>query len=40
LQEVECLGACVAAPVCQIGKKYYEALTPEKLDEIIDQLKR
>jgi NADH-quinone oxidoreductase subunit E len=35
LREVECLGACVAAPACQIGKKYYENLTPEKLDEIL-----
>ena len=35
LKEVECLGACVAAPVCQIGKKYYENLTPEKIDEIL-----
>jgi NADH-quinone oxidoreductase subunit E len=38
LKEVECLGACVAAPVCQIGKKYYEHLTPEKLDEILAAL--
>lgn len=35
LREVECLGACVAPPVCQIGKKYYEKLTPEKIDEIL-----
>lgn len=35
LKEVECLGACIAAPVCQIGKKYYESLTPEKMDEIL-----
>ena len=39
LREVECLGACVAAPVCQIGKKYHEKLTPEKMDEIIAALK-
>jgi NADH-quinone oxidoreductase subunit E len=38
LREVECLGACVAPPVCQIGKKYYENLTPEKIDEILDKL--
>jgi NADH-quinone oxidoreductase subunit E len=35
LREVECLGACVSAPVCQIGKKYYENLTVEKMDEIL-----
>jgi NADH-quinone oxidoreductase subunit E len=39
LNEVECLGACIAAPVCQIGKQYYEHLTPEKMDEILNQLK-
>lgn len=38
LREVECLGACVAAPACQIGKKYYEKLTPEKMDEILEKL--
>jgi NADH-quinone oxidoreductase subunit E len=35
LKEVECLGACTAAPMCQIGKQYYEHLTPEKIDEIL-----
>lgn len=39
LREVECLGACVGAPACQIGKSYYEHLTPEKMDEILDALK-
>ncbi|SRR5579883_733002 len=39
LKEVECLGACVSAPVCYIGKKYYENLTPEKIDEIISNAK-
>lgn len=39
LEEVECMGACVNAPMCQIGKKYYEHLTPEKIDEILDELK-
>lgn len=38
LKEVECLGACVNAPMLQIGEKYYENLTPEKLDEILDAL--
>lgn len=35
LKEVECLGACTTAPVCQIGNKYYEQLTPAKIDEIL-----
>ena len=38
LKEVECLGACVDAPMFQIGHKYYEKLTPEKIDQILDQL--
>lgn len=39
LKEVECLGACITPPVCQIGKKYYENLTPERIDEILATLK-
>jgi NADH-quinone oxidoreductase subunit E len=39
LREVECLGACVSAPVCQIGKQYYEELNIEKIDEIITRLR-
>lgn len=38
LREVECLAACAAAPMFQIGKKYYENLTPEKVDNIIKEL--
>jgi NADH-quinone oxidoreductase subunit E len=38
VEEVECLGACVNAPMCQIGKSYHERLTPEKIDRIIDEL--
>jgi NADH-quinone oxidoreductase subunit E len=38
LREVECLGACVGAPACQIGKKYYENLSAEKMDEILSKL--
>ncbi len=37
LRTVECLGACVNAPMLQIGDNYHEKLTPEKLDEIIAQ---
>ncbi|VAX00498.1 NADH-ubiquinone oxidoreductase chain E [hydrothermal vent metagenome] len=39
LKEVECLGACVNAPMCQIGNEYHEKLTPEILDNILDGLK-
>jgi len=38
LKEVECLGACVGAPMMQIGHKYYENLTPELVDSILDSL--
>lgn len=37
--EVECLGACVNAPVVQINKYYYEDLTPERLERLLDDLK-
>ncbi|MBT4838937.1 MAG: NAD(P)H-dependent oxidoreductase subunit E [Methylococcales bacterium] len=38
LKEVECLGACGGAPVIQLGRQYYENLTPEILDSILDKL--
>jgi NADH-quinone oxidoreductase subunit E len=38
LKEVECLGACVDAPVAQLGHVYHEKLTPEKIDAILEQL--
>jgi NADH-quinone oxidoreductase subunit E len=37
-EEVECLGACVNAPMIQIGADTYEDLTPERLEAIIDDL--
>jgi len=38
LKEVECLGACVEAPMFQIGKDFHVNLTPEKIDAILDGL--
>ena len=35
--EVECLGACVNAPMIQINDDYYEDLDKEKMEEIINQ---
>jgi NADH-quinone oxidoreductase subunit E len=35
-EEVECLGACVNAPMAQINDYYYEDLTAETLGQIID----
>ena len=37
-EEVECLGACVNAPMVQINDYYYEDLTPETLDEVLSKL--
>lgn len=34
-EEVECLGACTNAPMAQIGKDYYEDLTPDNLRDLI-----
>ena len=40
LEEVECLGACCGAPAMQVNYGYYEDLTAEKIDKLIEQLKR
>ncbi len=39
LSRVECLGACGAAPVMQVNDDYYEDLTAEKVDSILEGLK-
>lgn len=39
LSEAECLGACVNAPMAQIGDDYYEDLTPQSMTQIIDDLR-
>lgn len=36
--EVECLGACCNAPMVQINADYYEDLTPEILERLMDDL--
>jgi NADH-quinone oxidoreductase subunit E len=38
LEEVECLGACCGAPAMQVNYEYYENLTPERVDALLDQL--
>ena len=38
LKEAECLAACTNAPMMQINREYYENLTPEKVDEILESL--
>lgn len=37
-KEEECLAACCGAPMMMVNHKYYENLTPEKVDEILDGL--
>jgi len=39
LSEVECLGSCGTAPMMMVNDEYYEALTPEKVDELIARLR-
>ncbi|KAJ8975045.1 hypothetical protein NQ317_010557 [Molorchus minor] len=39
ISEVECLGACVNAPMIQVNDDYYEDLTIENTNEILDDLK-
>ena len=38
LKEAECLAACAGAPMMQIGRDYYEDLTPTRVNEILDEL--
>ncbi|KAI0019331.1 thioredoxin-like [2Fe-2S] ferredoxin-domain-containing protein [Xylariomycetidae sp. FL0641] len=38
--EVECLGACVNAPMIQINDDYYEDLTPETTKQLLSALKQ
>jgi len=37
-REEECLAACCGAPMMMVDHKYYEDLTPAKVDEILDGL--
>jgi NADH-quinone oxidoreductase subunit F len=38
LEEVECIGACTGAPAMQVNYDFYENLSPETIDQIIDGL--
>src|SRR3954452_9220225 len=40
VQEVECLGACVNAPVVQINDDFYEDLDPASLKKVLDAFRR
>lgn len=39
ISEVECLGACVNAPMVAVNDDYYEDLTVKDTEEILDDLK-
>ncbi len=39
LKTVECLGSCGTAPMLQCGADFYENLTPEKVDQLLDKLR-
>ena len=38
-REEECLAACTGAPMMMVDHVYYEDLTPEKVDSVLDALK-
>ncbi len=40
LLRVECLAACHRAPVMQVNSRYYENLTPERVDQLLDLMRR
>ena len=40
LEEVECIGACSWAPAAQVNYDFHENLTPEKMDQVLDEYKR
>ena len=40
LLRVECLAGCHRAPVMQVNSRYYENLTKQKVDELIDLMRR
>jgi NADH-quinone oxidoreductase subunit E len=37
IRAVECLGACVNAPMMQVDKDYHENLTPESIDKALEE---
>jgi NADH-quinone oxidoreductase subunit E len=40
LEEVECMGACSWAPAVQVNYDFHHFVTPGKLDEILDRLRK
>ena len=40
LEEVECIGACSWAPALQVNYDFHHQMTPEKLDRLLDSLRK
>jgi len=40
LEEVECIGACSWAPALQVNYEFHHAMTPDKLDQLIESLRK
>lgn len=40
LEEVECMGACSWAPAVQVNYDFHHHVTPEKLDQLIDDIRK
>jgi NADH-quinone oxidoreductase subunit E len=40
LEEVECMGACSWAPAVQVNYDFHHSVTPAKLDELLDGLRK
>ena len=40
IEEVECMGACSWAPAIQVGYDFHHNMTPEKLDRLIEDLRK
>lgn len=40
LRTAECLASCGTAPMMQVDKDYFENLTPERVDELLEKLQR
>jgi NADH-quinone oxidoreductase subunit E len=39
-EHVECIGACSWAPAVQVNYDFHENLTPEKMDQVLDEYRR
>ncbi len=40
IEEVECIGACSWAPAVQVNYDFHHDMTPEKLDALLDELRK